>query len=232
MLEQLHASDVSLMLRINREWTGPWLDHLLPTVSSFAAWLPLILVIVAICVWRGGFHTRAFVACLVLAVLCNEGLVSGPLKKVMGRPRPNDVLPQVQKRTLPKASPQMLALFRAPDVEPGRKADPGKPGHSFPSSHTSNMFAAAAVAWRFLRRHGLWLAGVAALVGWSRIYCGVHWPSDVLGSAVLGWITGWIVCDLLNLLWRKKGGQWFSATHQSHPELLVSELNPSTKAEV
>ena len=69
MLEQLHASDVSLMLRINREWAGPWLDHLLPTVSSFAAWLPLMLVVIAICVWRGGFHTRAFVACLVLAVL-------------------------------------------------------------------------------------------------------------------------------------------------------------------
>lgn len=223
MLEEIQASDVSLMLRMNREWVSPWLDHLLPTLSSFAAWVPLLLVVVAICVWRGGFHTRAFVTCLVLAVLCNEGLVSGPLKKMVGRPRPNDVLPQVMKRTLPKATPQMLALFQAPVVEPGHAAEPGKKGHSFPSSHTSNMFAAAAAACRFLRRHGLWLVGVAVLVGWSRIYCGVHWPSDVLASAVLGWLTGWFVCDFLNWVWRRKGGQWFATLHQHHPVLLASK---------
>src|SRR3569623_529679 len=159
MLESVQASDVTLMLRMNREWVNPVLDHLLPAVTNFAAWLPLMLVAIIILAWRGGFHTRAFFVCLVLGVLCNEGLVSGPLKKVIGRPRPNDVLPQVEKRTLPKATPQLLALFRTPVVEPGRVAEPGKKGHSNPSSHTANMFAAAAVACRFLRRHGLWLVG-------------------------------------------------------------------------
>src|SRR5580704_1319228 len=106
MLEEIHASDVSLMLRMNREWVSPWLDHLLPTLSSFAAWLPLLILAAIVGAWRGGFHTRAFMVCVVLAVLCNEGFVSGPLKKIVGRPRPNDVLPQVIKRTLPDARPQ------------------------------------------------------------------------------------------------------------------------------
>lgn len=220
MLQEFNASDVSLMLRINREWVSPALDHFLPTLSSFAAWLPLLLVVAAIAVWRGGFQTRAFVVCLVISVLCNEGLVSGPLKKLVQRPRPNDVLPQVVKRTLPRATPQMLALFRAPDEEPGRAAKEGQRGHSFPSSHTSNMFAAAAAAWRFLRWRSIWLALLAALVGWSRVYCGVHWPSDVMGSALLGWISGWLVCAGMNALWRRKGGQWLAEVHATHPELL------------
>ena len=122
MLEEIHASDVSLMLRMNREWVSPWLDHLLPTLSSFAAWLPLLILAAVVCGWRGGFHIRAFIVCMAIAVLCNEGLVSGPLKKVVGRPRPNDVLPQVIKRTLPDAKPQMLALFQLPRQEPGRSA--------------------------------------------------------------------------------------------------------------
>src|SRR3954465_2956901 len=115
-MESLHQFDLSWMLRLNREWVNPFLDHLLPTLSSFPAWLPLLLAVAAICVWRGGFHTRAFFICMVLSVLCNEGLVSGPLKKIFERPRPNDVLPQVMKRTLPKATPQMLALFQLPEV--------------------------------------------------------------------------------------------------------------------
>jgi len=225
MLENLHQFDLTWMLRLNREWVNPFLDHLLPTLSSFPAWLPLLLVVLIICVWRGGFHTRAFFCCMVFSVLCNEGLVSGPLKKIVLRQRPSEALTEVTKRTLPKAKPQMLALFQLPSTEPGHVLPPGPRDHSFPSSHTSNLFAAA--AWRFLRIHGVWFILLAALVGWSRIYCGVHWPSDVLGSALLGWITGWLVCSGLNQLWRKRGARWFASLHEHHPELI-----PSKKQEV
>ncbi len=57
---------------------------------------------------------------------------------------------------------------------------------SFPSGHAATAFALAAVLSRWYPRwSGVWL-GLAVAVGWSRIVLGSHFPSDVLGGAVLG----------------------------------------------
>ncbi len=62
---------------------------------------------------------------------------------------------------------------------------------SFPSGHTAASFAAAAA----LRYSGsrLWkpALALACVIAFSRLYLYVHWPSDVLGGALLGWGCGW-----------------------------------------
>ena len=63
---------------------------------------------------------------------------------------------------------------------------------SLPSNHASNMFAVAAVGWLALRR-GRWaLPALAAAVAYSRIYLGVHYPSDVIAGALWGVVAGWV----------------------------------------
>ncbi len=71
------------------------------------------------------------------------------------------------------------------------------PGHrrsAFPSGHTATAFLLAGVwALSTTRR---WVAPAlllyATLVGISRMAVGVHWPSDVLGGAILGWGAAWV----------------------------------------
>jgi undecaprenyl-diphosphatase len=68
-------------------------------------------------------------------------------------------------------------------------------GSSFPSGHTGTSFAAAGVLWQTLPRlYGAGALALAALIGLSRLYLGVHYPSDVLGGMLIGLtIAGTIV---------------------------------------
>ena len=58
--------------------------------------------------------------------------------------------------------------------------------YSFPSGHTSASFAAATAIYAIDRRWGVAAYVLAALIGFSRLYLGVHFPTDVLAGAVVG----------------------------------------------
>lgn len=59
--------------------------------------------------------------------------------------------------------------------------------YSFPSGHTGSAFAAAGVMFRGLpKKFGIPILVFACLMGLSRLYVGVHYPSDVLGGAMIG----------------------------------------------
>jgi undecaprenyl-diphosphatase len=57
---------------------------------------------------------------------------------------------------------------------------------SFPSGHAATSFAAATILSFAYPRFAPFLFVLAAAVGWSRVYVGVHYPLDILGGAVLG----------------------------------------------
>ena len=60
---------------------------------------------------------------------------------------------------------------------------------SFPSGHTSTSFACATVLAYLVPRGAPFFYVLAAAVAYSRLYVGVHWPSDVLGGIVVGLAT-------------------------------------------
>jgi undecaprenyl-diphosphatase len=60
---------------------------------------------------------------------------------------------------------------------------------SFPSDHATLGFAVAVMIWQYNRNAGAWLLVLAFILAFSRVFVGAHYPSDVLGGAVLGTVT-------------------------------------------
>lgn len=64
---------------------------------------------------------------------------------------------------------------------------------SFPSNPATVGFSIAAAIWLYNRRLGALLLVLATLFGLSRIYCGVHYPSDIIAGALLGALSAYLV---------------------------------------
>lgn len=69
---------------------------------------------------------------------------------------------------------------------------PSKRDSTFPSKHTVMAFAASVVIQNGNRFIGRVLCWLSALTGFSRIWAGHHYPSDIIGSALIGSAVGWI----------------------------------------
>ncbi len=72
---------------------------------------------------------------------------------------------------------------------------------SFPSGHTAAAVAFASGAGRVLPLAGVALHALAALVGYSRVHTGVHYPGDVLAGAVLGSAVADVTAGVLASRW-------------------------------
>lgn len=78
--------------------------------------------------------------------------------------------------------------------------------NSFPSGHTCAAFAAAMVWVRTLpqKRDRVIVAVMAVLMGLSRLYVGVHYPTDVLAGAVIGSLCAWAAWKAFQLYRNRK----------------------------
>ena len=70
---------------------------------------------------------------------------------------------------------------------------PKSNAHSFPSGHTATAFACATVLSAYAPRWRVPFFVLAVLIAFSRIYNGMHYPTDVLAGAVLGVVVGLLV---------------------------------------
>lgn len=137
----------------------PWLDDLFVALSHIGSsgLIWLVVALLATVLWR-----RPSIFAFVLAGDILSGLASYGLRQAIGRDRP------------PHRFPDPRPLVDVPVSS------------SFPSGHAATSFACAALLAWLTPLPKVPLFTVAALIAFSRVYNGVHYPLDVLGGAALG----------------------------------------------
>ena len=68
--------------------------------------------------------------------------------------------------------------------------------NSFPSGHAAFYFAIAAVVYFYNKKTGKWFFAASFLISISRVFAGVHWPSDILAGAIVGIFSGWLIVKI------------------------------------
>ena len=210
--------DQSFLHLINQQWTSPFLDLFMAAVSDADIWRPLFVAVGASALLFGGFKARAFVVCLVLSLLIG-GLVTSALKSAVDRRRPKQV-ESVRMVQLQKARPKFLTLFKEPIIRFSDSSDRSRSGPSFPSGHVATNTIIAVFCTLFYRRGWLYWF-VTAAVGYSRIYLGSHWPSDVLATVFLGIGESLLLLAFFELVWRAVARKLVPQLFASHSSLIV-----------
>ena len=183
----LQTLDTSLFLFVNRSLVNPFFDRLMPVLSGNAWFIPLAVVAALGALCFGNARARLCALMVVLVVALGDPLIINTIKHAAARPRPFVTLPEAR-------------LFG--DVGKGYVPPHGTwrrtpaAATAMPSSHAANWFAATMVAFLFYRRSLWFMLPLALGVSFSRIYNGVHYPSDVLAGAILG--AGYAVAGIVH----------------------------------
>ncbi len=167
--------DEQIFFLINHDLNSPYLDTPMLVTTYLGDGLAQGLAI-------GGLYLtgETDTAYLLTSALAKTWWTTALLKYVVGRPRPGATHDDVN----------FVGNYQIKD------------NRSFPSGHTTGAFAVATVLSDQYPKYTPYFYTYASLVGLSRIYTGVHYPSDVLVGAVLGYIIGQSTLNYKNLIIR------------------------------
>jgi len=185
LLDWLDHLDKALFVLIQHDSDHTVLDKILPLLREPFTWVPLYAFILFYILFRHKNKALSFIILSVLTFAITDSLTAQVLKPLFGRLRPcHDAEMQTVVRTL---------------VDCGGR-------WSMPSNHAANHFGLAAFWFYSLLsvsgKKWNWLWFWAAAICYAQVYCGKHYPFDVLVGAITGFLTG-LGMSRLFLFWEK-----------------------------
>ncbi len=164
--------DEALFRRVS-EWHSPLADRTMGPLSEAASYSRLWVIIAALLALVGGRRGRRTAIEGLVAVGMTSALANIAVKGLTRRRRPVYEVPEGRR-------------LRQPDSS------------SFPSGHTASAAAFSGVVGNRSAVLRLPISALAATVGFSRIYTGVHYPGDVVAGWILGRAVSRVVCWIGN----------------------------------
>lgn len=184
MLEWILQLDQKLLLFINRDLSNSFFDRIMPAITDLhkASWFKVIVPLLLFLLFCYKFRLKK--GSLIFVGL----LVSLGLSDFLG----NQLFKQTVQRARPGDTPSISVQVRSPYG-----------GYSFVSNHATNMFNLATYTASFIPGSQVILYPTAALIAYSRVYNGVHFPLDVICGGLFGSMVGMTVTRLVRSLLKR-----------------------------
>jgi len=180
MLEHI---DQQVFLYLN-SLNSPFWDKVMYIISGQITWVPLYLALLIV---LGIKFKRKFVVMLIFIIVAVSltDQLSVLIKNSVDRLRPCH-------------EPSLAGLVHLVKGECGGK-------YGFVSSHAANSFNVALLSLMFIKKRWFTISIIiwAAIVGYSRVYLGVHYPGDMICGSFLGALIGWSMYRFYDLTNKK-----------------------------
>ncbi len=182
-MDIFYSIDLSIFYFFNHTISTGFLDRFFSIITNVQNWYIAYIILIGILFFKGGRIGKLAAVGIIFLIIVTDQTGYRLLKEFFQRARPCIVLPDALLPT-------------------------GCTGaYSFPSNHALNNFAAAAFFTKLFSGYKTVLFVTASLVAISRVYLGLHYPSDIIAGAAIGMVFGYIfafaILKINNLIDRK-----------------------------
>lgn len=168
MIDFFYSVDLAIFYFFNHSLSATFFDRFFSILTNVNNWYIAYIILLGLSFFKGGIKGKIAVGVIILLIVFTDQFGYRVLKEIFHRIRPCNVLSDV------------LTPIGCNGT------------YSFPSNHALNNFAAATFFYRLFPKLKWILFITAALIALSRVYLGLHYPSDIIGGALLGCAIGYL----------------------------------------